>query len=179
MLLIPWGTPSTRHFRRIHIFCITCTLKSPLRDPFWAHNCCLKSARLLYTVVLWTALYPAHKNSADIELIIIPYKAINHILITLYGTITKSLSADFSCASYKPMLSIRSDLVSEWLEDRIPYKSFLKKYMERGRSGYVKHMENSDRPQTGGWELGEIQASWQGTLILIIWVYAFTSFLYW
>ena len=40
--------------------------------------------------------------------------------------------------------------------DRIPYKTFLRKYMERGRSGYVKHCSNPDRPQTGDTEFADI-----------------------
>lgn len=50
----------------------------------------------------------------------------------------------------------RSDLVDDWNLDRIPYRTFLKKYMDRGRSGYVKHLNTTGRPQTGDTEFADI-----------------------
>eukprot|EP00116_Pleurobrachia_bachei_P008857 sb/3469119/ len=33
----------------------------------------------------------------------------------------------------------RSDLVDDWNYNRLPYRVFLDRYMERGRSGYIRH----------------------------------------
>ena len=47
-------------------------------------------------------LYLAHEQSADSDPVIIPYMVINRRFTALYGIITGSLSAYYSCATCIP-----------------------------------------------------------------------------
>ena len=51
----------------------------------------------------------------------------------------------------------------DWESNCVPYKKFLLKYMERGRSGYIRHYAKptncdalSERPQTGDSGLADL-----------------------
>lgn len=57
----------------------------------------------------------------------------------------------------------RCEMKDDWDNNCIPYKKFLLKYMDRGRSGYIKHYIQpsnsevvSDRPQTGDSGLADL-----------------------
>ncbi|XP_063680681.1 uncharacterized protein LOC134815972 isoform X2 [Bolinopsis microptera] len=70
-----------------------------------------------------------------------------------FKRVLRHFTVDLTKSQIETLLQ-RSDLVDAWIMDRVPYKTFLRKYMERGRSGYVKNC--SDRPQTGDTEFADI-----------------------
>ena len=76
----------------------------------WTHNFARFSIKLMYYSIctiklhyftIYRLLYLAHKNLADSDPVIMPYKVVNIRFMPLYGVITGSLSADYSCARNK------------------------------------------------------------------------------
>ena len=93
-------------------------------------------------------LYLAHEQSADSDPVIIPYMVINRRFTALYGIITGSLSAYYSCARYITTGNSKPRNFSDEVEEQ--YNSIRTGHIESGKTKvYERKTAGSKRILTG------------------------------